>query len=146
MRGLLAEILSSEADITVVDMEAGLEHLSRSGGTLRHVDHLLVIVEPYAKAVETARRTLALAEELGIPRTSIVASKVRDAEELALISRFCVETGADLIAVVPYDDAVRLADREGLAPMDAAPDSAMVRSVAALAAQLDSTWARIASA
>ena len=34
--------------ITVIDMEAGLEHLSR--GTDRHVDTLLVVAEPYIKA------------------------------------------------------------------------------------------------
>ena len=146
MRGLLAEILSSEADITVVDMEAGLEHLSRSGGTLRYVDHLLVIVEPYAKAVETARRTLVLAADLGIPRVSIVASKVRDVQEMDILERFCVETGAELLASIPYDDEIRIADREGLAPMDAAPRSAMVAAVTSLAEQLDSNWAKVPSA
>ena len=146
MRGLLAEILSSDADVTVVDMEAGLEHLSRSGGTLRYVDHLLVVVEPYAKAVETARRTLVLAAALGIPRVSILASKVRDDAERELVQKFCLETQAELIGSIPYDDEVRLADREGLAPMDAAPQSRMVESVSALAAQLDSNWAKIASA
>ena len=45
MRGLLGELLSSQTDVTVVDMEAGLEHLSRSGGTLRYVDELLVVTE-----------------------------------------------------------------------------------------------------
>jgi len=146
VRGLLAEILSSEADITVVDMEAGLEHLSRSGGTLRYVDHLLVIVEPYSKAVETARRTLVLAAELGIPRVSIVASKVREPREMDLLRAFCAETGGELLAEIPYDDEIRVADRDGLAPLDAAPNSAMVKAVAALADQLDSSWATIASA
>ena len=65
MRGLLGELASSQAEMTVVDMEAGLEHLSRSGGTLRFVDHLLVVVEPYAKAIETARRTVRLAQGTG---------------------------------------------------------------------------------
>jgi CO dehydrogenase maturation factor len=123
--------------VTVVDMEAGLEHLSRSGGTLRHVDHLLVVVEPYAKAIETARRTLLLATELGIPRISILASKVRDDEEMQIVERFCAETGSELIGVIPYDDAARLADRAGLAAIETAPDSPMVRAVAALAARLE---------
>lgn len=138
MRGLLAETLSSEAEATVVDMEAGLEHLSRSGGTLRYVDHLLMVVEPYAKAVETARRTLALAADLGIPRVSVLASKVRDEEEAALVERFCQEAACRLSAIIPYDDGVRLADREGLPPIDAVPDGPMVSAVQALA---ESLWA-----
>ena len=34
MRSLLGAAIEEEADLTLVDMEAGLEHLSRSGGTL----------------------------------------------------------------------------------------------------------------
>ena len=134
---MLAEILSDEADVTIVDMEAGLEHLSRSGGTLRHVDVLLVVVEPYAKAIETGRRTVTLARELGIPRIGVAASKVRDGREQALVEALCVEVQAPLFAVIPYDDAVRLADREGTSPIDVAPESACVRAISALADRLE---------
>ena len=145
MRGLLAEILSSEADVAVVDMEAGLEHLSRSGGTLRHVDQLLVVVEPYAKAVETARRTVLLARELGIPRVSAVASKVRDERERELVERLCKDEDCALAAVIPYDDEVRLADREGLPPIEAAPQGTMVRAVETLADSLGRQQALVPS-
>ena len=140
MRGLLAETLSSDVDVTVVDMEAGLEHLSRSGGTLRYVDHLMIVVEPYAKAVETARRTHALAVELGIPKVTILASKVRDDEERALIARLSEAIGCEVVGLIPYDDAVRLADRDGVAPIDAAPGSAMVQAVEFLAERLEANW------
>jgi len=133
---MLAEILSSEAEVTVVDMEAGLEHLSRAGGTLKDVDHLLVVVEPYAKAIETARRTAFLARELGIAEIHIVGSKVRDAQDRALIDAVARESSLDVIAVIPYDDAVRLADREGRPPIETAPDSEMVRAVTRLAERL----------
>jgi CO dehydrogenase maturation factor len=122
--------------MTVVDMEAGLEHLSRSGGTLRYVDHLLVVVEPYANAIETARRTVRLAQELGIARISLLASKVREQSELALLDPLRAEFGVELIGVVPYDDAARLADRAGLPPIEVAPDSALVAAVSRLAESL----------
>lgn len=118
-------------------MEAGLEHLSRSEGTLRFIDHLIVVIEPYAKAIETARRTVPLAAQLGIPRTTALASKVRDAGERQMVERFCAEAGIELIGVVPYDDAVRTADRDGVAPIDHAPDSPMVRAVAKVAEALE---------
>ena len=137
MRGLLGELLSSQAEMTVVDMEAGLEHLSRSGGTLRYIDHLLVVVEPYAKAIETARRTVRLAQELGIARTSLLASKVRDDTELALLDSLHAELSVELIGVVPYDDAARLADRSGMPPIEVAPDCAMVQAVYELATALE---------
>jgi len=145
VRGLLGELLSSQTEMTVVDMEAGLEHLSRSGGTLRYVDHLLVVVEPYAKAVETARRTVRLAQELGIPRTSLLASKVREPAELMLLDSVRAESGVALIAVVPYDDAARLADRAGLPSIDVAPDSPLVRAIAELAQALETAWAPAAT-
>ena len=137
---MLAEILSSDADVTIVDMEAGLEHLSRAGGTLAGVDFLLVVIEPYAKAVETARRTALLARQLGIARISAVASKVRDDSELEIVKRLCAESDLELLAVMPYDDAVRLADREGRAPIDRDPNSAMVTAVGELATRLEADW------
>ncbi len=133
---MLAEILSSEAEVTVVDMEAGLEHLSRAGGTLKNVDHLLVVVEPYAKAIETARRTAFLARDLGIAEIHVVGSKARDAKDRALIEEVARECGLGLIAVIPYDDSVRLADREGRPPIETDPDSEMIRAVKDLAERL----------
>ncbi len=140
MRGMLAEILSSDADITVVDMEAGLEHMSRSGGTLQHADHLLAVVEPYAKAIETARRTVALARELGIGRISAVANKVRDDQERSLLQRFIAEDGVELLAEIPYDERIRLADRDGLPAIDAAPNSDFVSAIEAMADRLQAEW------
>ena len=136
VRGLLAEIVSREADVTVVDMEAGLEHLSRSGGTLRYVDHLMIVVEPYVKSTQTAYRTLALARDLGIPRISVLGSKVRDETELTTIRKVCADTGLQLIGVIPYDESVRVADRDGKSPVDAVPESSMVRAVDDLAGAL----------
>jgi CO dehydrogenase maturation factor len=137
VRGLLAALPGDANTWTIVDMEAGLEHLSRSEGTLRFVDHLLVVVEPYAKAIETARRTIPIAAELGIPRTSVVANKVRDDEERRTVERFCKEMGSELLAVVPYDDAVRDADRDGRAPIDHTPHSPLIQAVGDLVRTLD---------
>lgn len=137
MSGVLAEILASDADVTIVDMEAGLEHLSRAGGTLKNVDHLLVVIEPYAKAVETARRTAVLGRELGIARMSGIGSKVRDAEDRAIVERVAAEADLPLLAVLPFDEVVRLADRDGRSPLDLDPSSAVVREVAGLAERLE---------
>ncbi|MDQ6858776.1 MAG: hypothetical protein M3Z65_07260 [Chloroflexota bacterium] len=142
MRGLLAALPGDSDSWTVVDMEAGLEHLTRAEGTLRFVDHLVVVIEPYAKAIETARRTIPIAAELGIPRTSVIANKVRDQEERRIVERFCAEMATDLIAVVPYDEAVRAADRDGLAPIDRAPGSPLIRAVDDLVRALEAVTAR----
>ncbi|PWU24511.1 MAG: hypothetical protein C5B48_05995 [Candidatus Rokuibacteriota bacterium] len=50
MRGVLNGLIGETSRIAIVDLEAGLEHLSR--GTARHVDILLVVGEPYFKSLE----------------------------------------------------------------------------------------------
>ena len=145
MRGLLGELLSSQTEITVVDMEAGLEHLSRSGGTLRYVDELLVVTEPYARAIETARRTIRLATDLGIGSIALVANKVRDESDLQLLESVREETGAPVVAVIPYDEVARVADREGRPPIEVAPESALVRSIEQLARRLEVRWSTAAA-
>jgi CO dehydrogenase maturation factor len=145
VRGLLGELLSSQTDITVVDMEAGLEHLSRSGGTLRYVDQLLVVAEPYARAIETARRTIRLASELGIGSIALLVNKVRDDSELRLLDKVREETGARLVGAIPYDEVARVADREGRPPIEVAPESPLVRSIEQLASTLEAEWSAAAA-
>jgi len=122
--------------VVVADMEAGLEHLSWAGGTLRHVDVLLVVVQPTAKTMMTAERTHHLAVQLGIPTVAFVASRASgpDVERLAA---FAAERGCELYGAVPDDDAVRAADRAALCLLDTAPESAAVAAIARLADGLE---------
>ncbi len=118
VRSFLGDVLHDKADVTLVDMEAGLEHLSRSGGTLAYADVLLVIMEPSRKSIITAARTIALAEELGIPRTYGVGNKARREDDVEFFEKVCAEYGVPLAGVIPFDAAVVDADRAGgsLAP------------------------------
>ena len=113
MRSLLGAAIEEEADVTLVDMEAGLEHLSRSGGTLAYADVLLVVMEPSRKSILTAARTLGLAEELGIPRVYGVGNKARLPDDADFFSAVAAEYGVPLAGVVPYDADVVEADRRG---------------------------------
>ena len=113
VRSLLGAAIEEEADVTLVDMEAGLEHLSRSGGTLAYVDVLLVVMEPTRKSVLTAGRTLALADELGIPRVYGVGNKAHLPEDAEFFATACAEYGVELAHVIPFDADVVEADRMG---------------------------------
>ncbi len=113
VRSLLGAAIEEEADVTLVDMEAGLEHLSRSGGTLAYVDVLLVVMEPTRKSVLTAGRTLALADELGIPRVYGVGNKAHLPEDAEFFATACAEYGVELAHVIPFDPDVVEADRNG---------------------------------
>jgi CO dehydrogenase maturation factor len=120
VRSLLGEALDTETDDTIVDMEAGIEHLSRSGGTLAHADVLVLVMEPSLKAVITARRTIALARELGIAAWVGAGNKVSD-DHRELLARLCADQDVPLDAVVPASREVIEADRLGipLAPGEA---------------------------
>lgn len=115
VRSLLGQALEADADTTIIDMEAGLEHLSRSGGTLAYADALVVVIEPTRKSVLTAARTKSLAEELGIPRTVGVGNKVRDESDAEFLRSATAEVDLPLVGILPFDPAVGEADRSGQA-------------------------------
>jgi CO dehydrogenase maturation factor len=112
-------------------MEAGLEHLKR--GTLEHADTLLIIIEPYFKSLEAAGRVVELARNLGVPTIYAVANKVQSARDETAIRSFCATKTLPLMAVVPLDDDVSEAERQGRAPIDFAPGAAAVVAIRELA-------------
>jgi CO dehydrogenase maturation factor len=127
VRSLLADALD-EVDLALVDMEAGLEHLSRSGGTLAHADLLIVVCEPTRKSVLTAARTAALAAELGIPKVLAVGNKARTPEDREYFREALSAEGIELAGVLPYDDEVATSDQAGtveLVPISAALQEAL---------------------
>lgn len=130
VRGLMRE-LTGYAGPVVVDLDAGLEHLSR--GTPRYVDTLLLVAEPYFKSMETAARSKALAEELGIPRVLAVANKVRSPQDEEAMRGFFARAGLPLVGVIPADEMVSEADRVGRAPLDHDPASPAMAEITRLA-------------
>jgi len=143
VRSLLADALE-DVDLTLVDMEAGLEHLSRSGGTLAHADLLLVVCEPTRKSVLTAARTAALAAELGIPEVVAVGNKARSAADDAFFRDALSAEGIQLVGVLPYDAEVAAADRTGaVGLMPVAPE--VQRALDDVLDELDAASARAAA-
>ncbi len=127
-------LLGLENEVNLLDMEASIEHLGR--GTPKNVDTLVLVVEPYYRALETARRMAPLATELGIPHVVVVANKLRDDEDRRVVRDYLQANSLELIAEIPFDDAVRDADRRGRPLLDAAPDSEAARAMTALAGRL----------
>jgi CO dehydrogenase maturation factor len=134
VRGVLGGLVAGASRTTIVDLEAGLEHLSR--GTARHVETLLVVGEPYFKSLETASRSFALARDLGIPNVRMVGNKVRTLRDEEIVREFAARHGLPLAAVVPYDEAVVAADERGSALIEHRPDAPSVVVIRRLAADL----------
>jgi CO dehydrogenase maturation factor len=132
VRAILGAIAEAPADVVLVDMEAGIEHFSRAAGTLRYVDGLIILVEPFYKSLVTAKSVVSLSAELGIPRRYVVANKVRNPGDLAAIDDFCAGAGLELIGTVPWDPTFQDAESRRAAPFDFAPTSAGVTAARAL--------------
>jgi CO dehydrogenase maturation factor len=116
VRSIVGEIVNSSESVTVMDMEASIEHLSR--GTLRYVDALLVVLEPYYRSLETAGRTVPLARDLRIKHIYGVANKLRGPQDAEAVEAYCRNHDLQLIARIPFDDNVVEADMTGRAVID----------------------------
>lgn len=134
VRSLVGELVGTADRPVVVDIEAGLEHLSR--GTARNVDILLAVAEPYFKSMETAARVVELAHELEISRVLVVSNKLRSSSDAENLEQFFGSRNIDIAATVPDDEAVREADRLGVAPLDLQPESEAMQAIAGLARTL----------
>ena len=126
----LADVDAIPDTITLLDLEASPEHLSR--GTARHCDVLLLVAEPYYRSLEAVRLQASLAAQTSIPRVAVVANKCRQRTDAAAITEFCERHELDLIGLLPWSEAVLNADSRSLPLLDHAPDDDVVTALDAL--------------
>lgn len=119
--------------MVVVDMEASPEHLSR--GTIRHVDLVCLVAEPYYRSLETVRRMAALVAELPVAMV-VVANKVRSGVDSEAIIEFCARHDLPFAGVVPWSEDVVAADRSRVAVLDWPAAEAVTAAIAALSVGL----------
>jgi len=113
-RSLLASALDDEADLAVLDIEAGLEHLERPSGTVAHTDVLLVVMEPSRKSSVTAARMIAMARAHGIDVIALVGNKAAaDGSDAAAFADAARGNGVALAGVMPFCPGIVDADRAG---------------------------------
>jgi CO dehydrogenase maturation factor len=130
VREVVGAALSEANESVVLDMEASLEHMRR--GTVRHVDTLLIVTEPYYRALESAGRLVRLAREMNIPNLLGVANKVRNEDEESAIRSYLEGLSVPLVATIPMDESIRDADLQGKALLDMYPDAPAVRAIQGL--------------
>ncbi|KUO40755.1 MAG: ATP-binding protein [Hadesarchaea archaeon DG-33-1] len=101
----IVDTLSKNYDLTVMDMEAGLEHLSRR--TDRDVDVMIVVTDPSVLGIQTARRIKELAAEVHIEFKKICLVGNRFAPEMEAVLRDeAKKIGIELAGMIPHDDNV----------------------------------------
>jgi CO dehydrogenase maturation factor len=107
---LMSHLLLGRDEMVILDMAAGIEHLSR--GTAKAVDRLIIVVEPGQASLETAHRVKKLAGDIGIRELAVVGNKVRNTDEEAYIRKGT--EGLELLGIIPYDAGLVDAQMRGV--------------------------------
>jgi CO dehydrogenase maturation factor len=131
LKALMQHLLLWVPDDVILDMEAGLEHMGRASA--RGVDAMITVVEPGMRSVQTAQRIRKLAGDIGIPRTFVVANKIRRPHELETLQRAL--GGETLLGAVPFTAELASADLEGR-PLDL-QDGAFAAAVSRIGEAID---------
>ncbi len=118
LAALLAHLLISRNEVVILDMAAGIEHLSR--GTAKAVDKLIVVVEPGRGSLETAHRIAKLARDISLENIAVVGNKVHNQQEREFITSGLA--GFELLGFIPYDQTMVDADISNKPLFDASPD------------------------
>jgi CO dehydrogenase maturation factor len=144
VNNILRQVIDSKAnsyDFTVIDCEAGLEHLSRR--TTRDVDLMIAVSDPTWNGLLTAKRVKDLAKELHVSFSDVmlVANKITDETKPGL-ERMVQENGLEITAYVPYDPEIALADALGKPIIELPEDSPASIAVAQLCEKIRERAAR----
>ena len=135
---LLTQILdrlSQNYEITLMDMSAGLEHLSRR--TNRNVDMLIIVVDASRAAFEAALRIRDLAKEVHIEfkRIVVIGNRFPAGMDEDLREKLD-EQGLELIGMIPDNEDLSRANYQGEPLISLPPDSPGVIAVDNIAEKL----------
>lgn len=118
IRALVTDLVMYKNETLIMDMEAGIEHLGRA--TSQGVDVMVVVVEPGQRSIDCANLVLRMANDIGIKKIAFVANKVATVEEEQFIRDSL--PGQNILAVIPYSNTIRNADRDGVSVLDVLDD------------------------
>jgi len=150
LRALLRELVTKRDEVVLIDLEAGLEPMSR--GTVKNLDIVLVVTEPSINSADVSERIISLCSDLSVARTLVVANKVRDDGDSKFLSeRFdvfsetqeicqkrqisaCKKRRGPPLFHIPFDDEYRVKSMRN----EAADNGLFFRAISTLAEKLNS--------
>ncbi|MFX1564715.1 MAG: AAA family ATPase [Promethearchaeota archaeon] len=105
----ILDTITTNYDVTLLDMDAGLEHLSRR--TDRNVDILIIVIDPSKMSFDAAVRIKELAKEVHIEfkRIWVIANRFPPSlidETSASLEQRLAQEGLNLAGIVPADDQI----------------------------------------
>ena len=119
LRRLLRHLVVERNEVVIVDMEAGIEHLTR--GTADSVDAFIVVIEPGQRSIQTAGVVRDMAKGLGVKNVFVVANKVRSPEDLDFVRKGIGDM--ELAGHISFSHSIMEADIKGDSPFKYAPQT-----------------------
>lgn len=119
LRRLLSHLIVQRDEIVIIDMEAGIEHLTR--GTSESVDAFIVVAEPGQRSIQTAHTVQTMANTLGIKKVFVVANKIRTDHDVEFIRQ--AVPGMDFLGAMKFSECVMDADIKGVSPFHHCPQT-----------------------
>jgi CO dehydrogenase maturation factor len=117
LRRLVSHLILRSDEVVILDMEAGIEHLTR--GTAGSVDAFIVVVEPGQRSMQTARHVEDLARGLGVKEVFVVGNKIQRETDRDFIEKHL--PGMNVLGYMSYAGETVQADLDGKSPFDASP-------------------------
>lgn len=130
VNNLLREMIKDLIDdytYTVIDNEAGMEHLSRK--TMRRIDTLFVVSDFSVIGVRSSARIYNLACAMGIKlgRSFLIVNKVKDG--IKSLDNEIQNSGISLAGTLPFDQEIEKASLNGKSLFDLPQESSAVKNI-----------------
>jgi CO dehydrogenase maturation factor len=110
-REFLKRLSLGEDEISLIDMEAGVEHFGR--GVETSVDAVLAVTEPSFDSLELAEQISTLAREVGMDSAWAVLNKIASKQVAAKLGEELKQRAVPVIGAINYDSEVFEAGLEG---------------------------------
>ena len=132
---MIVDTLSKNYDVTLMDMEAGLEHLSRR--TDRDVDIMLIVTDPSKMGLQTVARIKELTKEVNIQFKKMYVIGNQFPEDMVDTLQEHVEAfGLKLAGVIPADANVMRYNIAGQPLLELPEDAPSVKAMTRIVAEI----------
>jgi len=131
----ILDTLTKNYSISLLDMEAGIEHLSRR--TDRDVDIMLVVTDPSKMGFETSKRIKELIEEvhIGVKKTYLVGNRFPP-QLIDVLEKAADDIGFELAGNIPEDSNVQSFNMTGKPLLEIPEDSPSYRAIEEIAKKI----------
>jgi CO dehydrogenase maturation factor len=106
LKSLLTHTILQREELVLVDLAAGVEFMGRA--SVQGTDALVLVVEPGARSIETAKNMANMARKLGIQHVGVIANKVTENVQMDTIKS---ELGdVTILGTLKYSRSLQEAD------------------------------------